>query len=302
MKLKKLIAMLVACVFMLTLVVGCNEGDGDTPPPADDNAGVNAGDNNDNNSDNNNDNNNNDNNDNNAEVTTVPTTGIPGLYMHDPLNPNVFTADEDDDYLNFNFKDSGGAWVNLMNPWGDSVFLVFEPGEGFVQSYVITFEVEGYDGGGEGYRTMCGFGINGWSPSLWSLDEGMDDGVNWEQVFGQQYNFFVDGDGVYQLIVSMRAAMDYFEEQNDWYIKDFLEGVDCIELGFYGVPEETTMKVTVHSVEESGYIYLFNDIERPLGSGAFFAESIDALPALPAPGPPRVVRIGMEDDDDGDDD
>jgi hypothetical protein len=291
MKLKKLLALMIACIFVLALAVGCNGDEtpdpappagenepaapDDTEPASPEDPGDNGG----------------------AEIVTVPTDGIPGLYVFDPMNPNVFTGVEDDDYLNFNFKDSGGAWVNLRNPWGDSVYLVFEPGEGFVQSYIVTFEVEGYDGGGEGYRTMSGFAINGWSPSLWSLDEGMDDGANWEQVFGEKYYFMVDGDGFYQIIIPMRAAMDFFEDENDWYIKDYLEGVDCIELGFYGVPEETTMKVTIHDVKESGYIYAFADIGRPLGSSAFFAESIDALPALPAPGPPRVVRIGMEDEE-----
>jgi hypothetical protein len=183
-----------------------------------------------------------------------------------------------------------------MNPWGDSVFLIFEPGSEFVQTMIITFQVEGYDGGADGYRAMCGFAINGWSPSLWSLDEGMDDGDNWELVFGEQYNFIVDGDGVYQMIVSFRAAMDYFEGENDWYIKDYLEGVDCIELGFYGVEEDSTMKVTILGIDETGDVFLFEDIGRAAGSGAFFAASVGELPPLPAPGPPHEPRIGDDDE------
>ncbi|MDR2546990.1 MAG: hypothetical protein LBC96_05690 [Lachnospiraceae bacterium] len=244
-------------------------------------------------------------------VLTISLVALPvfaeGLFVLDPFTSSTFSADEDDDYLDFNFKDSGGAWVNIMNPWGPSAFLIFEPSEGFVQSMIITFMVEGYDGGDEGFRTMCGFGINGWSPSLWSLDIGMDDGVNWEEVFGEPYNFVVDGDGVYRMIVSFRAAMDFFESENDWYIKDFLEGVDCIELGFYGIVEDSTTRITILGVEESGDIFSFDDIVRPLGTDVHFAASVDELPPLPTPEPPRASRFdesgelintGAEDDAD----
>jgi hypothetical protein len=225
---------------------------------------------------------------------TIPAYADEGVFVLDPFGSTTFTANEDDEHLNFNFKDSGGAWANIMNPWGDSAYLIFMPSVGFVQSFVITFEVEGYDGGDEGYRTMCGFGINGWSPSVWSLDEGMDDGINWEQIFGRQHNFVIDGDGVYQMIVSLRAAMDYFEAENDWYIKDFLEGVDCIELGIYGVPEDSTMMVTILDIIETADIFSFDNIQRPLGSGLFFAATVDELPPLPTPEPPHVPRIGAD--------
>ncbi|MDR2559180.1 MAG: hypothetical protein LBC86_06525 [Oscillospiraceae bacterium] len=300
MKLKKLLSILIACALLLALAAGCNGDDpAPVPSPSGDDPVITDG---------------NDNEEPTGEPVSEPAdepVGEPaapageieikipdsGLYVLDPLNTNIFSAVEGDGFLDYNFKDSGGAWVNIMNPWGDSVFLVFEPGEGFVQSYIITFKVEGYDGGDEGYRTMCGFAINGFSPSLWSLDEGMDDGMNWEEVFGEKYNYIIDGDGVYQIIVSLRAAMDFFEEHNDWYIKDYLEAVDCIELGIYGVPEDTNMIVTILGIEESGDIFSFENIQRPLGSGAFFAASIDELPALPSAEPAREPRIGAEDEE-----
>jgi hypothetical protein len=307
MKLKKLSsvsALIIACVMLLAFAAGCNGDDtpapavpdsvpadtpdpapsgdptapddpapSDEPAPSDDPEPAPA-----------------------AAVSVPMQLPAGGMYLPDPLNSNVFTAVEGDGFLDYNFKNSGGAWVNIMNPWGDSAFLVFEPSNGFVQSMIVIFSVEGYDGGSDGYRAMPGFAINGFSPSLWSLDEGMDDGLNWEEVFGGKYNFVIDGDGVYQMIISFRAAMDYFEEHNDWYIKDFVESIDCIELGIYGVPEGTTMKVTILGIEETADIFSFENIQRPLGSDAFFAASIDALPALPATEAPHEPRVGEDDE------
>jgi hypothetical protein len=223
-----------------------------------------------------------------------------GMYIEDPNTANTFTAADGDGNISYNFKGDGGAWLNIMNPWGESAYMVIEPGQGFVQSLIVTFEVEGYDGGDDGYRVMAGFGINGWSPSVWALGAERDDTISWEEIFGEEYFYCIDGDGVYQLIISFRHAMDYFEEHNDWYIKDFLEGIDCLELGIFDPPQNTTMKVTILGLEETGDIFSLENISRPLGSGKFFAESVGDLPPLPPTEPPREPRIGEEDGNDGD--
>ena len=230
-------------------------------------------------------------------VSLLAAPALAGIYMRDPLNSDTFSADGADDTLKFNFKDGGGAWANIRNPYGDSAYVAVEPSEGVVQSMIVTFEITGYDGGDEGYRAMPGFGINGWSPSIWSLDAGGEDNDNWEEVFGEKYNFYIDGDGFYKMIVSFRAAMDWFESENDWYVKDFLEGVDCFELGVFNPPEDTAMRLRLVDLEESENIYSFENIQRPLGSDAFFSADGNFGP-LPDPEPPRAPRIDEEDDDD----
>ncbi|MCL2637344.1 MAG: hypothetical protein FWD48_03145 [Oscillospiraceae bacterium] len=199
---------------------------------------------------------------------------------------NSFTAVKDDGSHNFNFKDSGGAWVNIMNPWGDSAYIMIEPGDGFVQSMIVTFEISGYDGGDEGYRVMPGLAINSFTPSVWALGNERTDTTSWEEIFGEEYFYFIDGDGVYQMIVSFRAAMDWQESQNEDLRKDYVESIDVIELGiFYPEEDVTTMKVTILDLEETGSVYAFEDIQRQLGSAAFFADSVENLPVLPEPIP-----------------
>jgi len=229
-------------------------------------------------------------------LVTPALATSPGLYMEDPNTSNTFAATDADGDIGYNFKSGGGAWVNIMNPWGKSAYLIVEPGEGWVQSLIVTLKVEGYDGGAEGYRVMGGFGINGWSPSIWSLDADGEDNDNWEDVFGQKYYYYIDGDGYYQFIISFRHAMNYFEELNDWYIKDYLEGIDCIELGIFTPPDDTTMKVTIISLDETHNIFSFDSLSRPLGSGKFFADSVAAFPALPTPEPPHQPRIDVDED------
>jgi hypothetical protein len=164
-----------------------------------------------------------------------------------------------------------------------------------VQSLIVTFKIEGYDGGADGYRLMGGFGINGWSPSVWSLDADGEDNANWEEIYGEKFYYFIDGDGYYQFIFDFRGAMDWFEGENDWYIKDYLEGIDCIELGIFSPPEDTTMRLTIIGIEDTADIFSFESVSRPLGSDKLFATDLDSLPPLPAPEPPREPRT---DDDD----
>jgi len=221
----------------------------------------------------------------------------PGFYFEDPNTTNTFTAVEDDGNITYNFKGDGGAWVNIMNPWGTSSHMVLEPGEGWVQSLIVIFEIEGYDGGDEGYRVMGGFGINGWSPSLWALGAEREDTLSWEEVFGEEYYYYIDGDGVYQFVISFRHAMDYFEEHNDWYIKDFLEGIDCLELGIFDPPKDTTLSLTILDLIETHNIWSFENLSRPFGSGRLFADSVSALPAMPAVEPPHVPRTDAEDEE-----
>jgi len=227
-------------------------------------------------------------------LVTPALATAPGLYMEDPNTSNTFAATSDDGHIGYNFKNDGGAWVNIMNPWGTSAYLIVEPGEGWVQSLIVTFKIEGYDGGSEGYRVMGGFGINGWSPSLWALGAEREDTLSWEEVFGQEYFYYIDGDGYYQFIISFRHAMDYFEEHNDWYIKDYLEGIDCIELGIFDPPQDTTMQLTIISLDETHNIFSFENLSRPFGSGKFFADSVTGFPAMPNPEPPHVPRIDGE--------
>ena len=220
-----------------------------------------------------------------------------GRYIEDPNTTNTFEATDDNGNIGYNFKDGGGAWANIMNPWGKSAFMVFDPGEGFVQSMIVTFKIEGYDGGAEGYRVMCGFGINGWSPSVWSLDADGDDNSNWEEIYGEKFYYYIVGDGYYQFIIDFRGAMDWFESENDWYIKDYLEGIDCIELGIFSPPDDTTMKLTIISVEETGDIYSFESVSRNIGTDKFFAQDLKSFLPLPNPEPPREPRYDENGED-----
>jgi hypothetical protein len=222
-------------------------------------------------------------------------TVLAGVYVEDPNTPNTFAAEEGDDAIGFNFKDGGGAWANIMNPWGTSAFMVTIPGEGYVQSLIVTLKIEGYDGGADGYRLMGGFGINGWSPSVWSLDADGEDNANWEEIYGERFYYFIDKDGYYQFIFDFRGAMDWFEGENDWYIKDYLEGIDCIELGIFSPPEDTTMRLTIIGIEDTADIFSLESVSRPLGSDKLFATDLDSLPPLPAPEPPREPRIDDND-------
>ena len=202
-------------------------------------------------------------------LLVTPALGM-GLYFEDPNTSNTFTADDDDDHITYNFKSDGGAWVNIMNPWGTSAYLVLEPGEGFVQSLIVTFEIEDYDGGADGYLLMGGFGINGFSPSLWALGSERPDNLSWETVFGEPYYYYIEGDGVYEFIISFRHAMDWFGEQDNGFEKPFIESIDCLELGIFDPPKDTTMKLTILGLEETGDIFTFDHISRPLGSDKFY--------------------------------
>jgi hypothetical protein len=302
MKLKKLLALIIACVFMLSFAAGCVTEAEDTlaadTTPQDGGSETNAADTDDDKNDDDDTTPSPTDNDDDVDVPAAPEVGVKvpmtlpatGAYLEDPFNSNIFSAADGDGFLNYNFKDSGGAWVNIMNPWGASAFLVFEPGANFVQSMIITFEVEDYDGGDEGFRAMCGFGINGFTPSVWALGDEREDTTGWEEIFGEEYFYYIDGDGVYQMIVSFRAAMDWQGAQNEDLHKDFVEGIDVIELGIFGPSESTSMKVTILGIEETADVFLFEDIGRPLGSDAFFAASVAELPPLPAPGPPHEPR------------
>ena len=209
-------------------------------------------------------------------LLTLPSFASGLLLMRDPMNSDTFSAVEDDGFLDYNFKSSGGAWVNIMNQWGESAYLIIEPGAGYVQSFIITFEVGGYDGGDEGYRAMPGMAINSFTPSVWGLGNEREDTTSWEEIFGEEYFFYIDGDGVYQMIVSFRAAMDWQEAQNEDLRKDFVESIDVLEIGIFDPAEgATTMTVTILDLEESGSVFALEDIQRPLGSSAFFADSAD---------------------------
>lgn len=214
-------------------------------------------------------------------------TALAGLYIEDPNTTNTFAANDDDGNIPYNFKGGGGAWVNIMNPWGKSAFMVMEPSSGFVQSMIITFMVQGYDGGADGYRMMVGFGINGFSPSIWSLDADGEDGGNWENIYGEKFDFYIDADGIYTIIADFRGAMDWFESENDWYIKEYLEGIDCIELGIFSPPEDTTMLITILDLEETDEIFTLAQISRPRGSNVHF-EPLPPDAVLPGPVVPPV--------------
>ncbi|MDR0326444.1 MAG: hypothetical protein LBI19_10185 [Oscillospiraceae bacterium] len=209
-----------------------------------------------------------------------------GMYILDPMGSATFSADGEDGTIKYNFKDGGGAWANIMNPWGASAYMTVIPSQGSIQSLILTFEVSGYDGGADGYRAMVGFGINGWTPSIWSLDIGGDDNANWEDVFGEKYNYYIEGDGVYRMIVPMRAAMDYAERLEVNHAKDWLEGIDCIELGIFDPPESTTMRVTILDLEETSDFWSLGNMQRLTGSPLY--ASVGDLPSLPEPEAPRV--------------
>jgi len=221
-----------------------------------------------------------------------------GLYMQDPMTSDTFTSVEDDGYLDLVFKDGGGAWAYIMNPWNteNSVYLIVEPGEGYVQSLKVTFRVQGYDGGDEGYRVMGGFIANdSWHPSVWSLDADGEDGMNWEQIFGEKYYYYVDANGIYEIIISFRHAMDWYEENEDWEM-EYVDMIRCIELGFFSPPEDTTMKVTIIDLEDTADIFTLEDISRPLGSDKFFIPMDDDPPGEIEP--PLITLPGPVEPDD----
>jgi hypothetical protein len=208
--------------------------------------------------------------------------------MLDDNNKQPFTA-ADDGNLGFNFKNSGGAWVNIMNQWGASAYIVIEPTAGAVQNVVVTFKVEGYDGGDEGYRAMPGFGINGFTPSVWSLDAGGSDNANWENVLGEKYDYIIDGDGVYQMIFPFRLAMTWVAVYYEWSddpdedaSAEFLDSIDGMEIGIFGPLPDTTLQITILDIEETAGLYNTPaEVMRPLGSGLFYGATEADLPPLP---------------------
>ncbi|MCL2627333.1 MAG: hypothetical protein FWD44_01370 [Oscillospiraceae bacterium] len=194
-----------------------------------------------------------------------------GLYMLDPNTPDSFAAEEDEGHIGYNFKGDGGAWVNINNPWGKSAYLITQPAEG-TQTIIVTFKVEGYDGGAEGYRVMGGFIANeAWQPQVWALSGEREDTTSWLEIFGEEYYFFIDGDGIYELPISFRHAMDWFENNDpDGWEMEYLDYIQVIELGIFDPPSDTTMVVTLLDLTDTPDVFTFDELSRPLGSDKFF--------------------------------
>ncbi len=207
-----------------------------------------------------------------SALLAVPAFAFPP--MRNPVNPDTYTTDGTEGTVGFNFKDSGGAWVNILNEWGSAIYMEFSPDEG-AQSFVLTFEVSGYDGGEEGYRAMPGFAVNGWGVQMWSLDIGGEDAVSWEEVYGEKFNYYINGDGFYQMLIPVRAAIVHtYAVEEDALLS--IDDIQVLELGIYGMAEDSTTKVRIVDLVESSAIVSFEEAQR----------AIDAVPLTEQPLPP----------------
>lgn len=166
--------------------------------------------------------------------------------------------------------DSGEAWIKIWNQWNESSMFTIDEVNADTKDIIISFEVEGCDGS---YPAKTGFGINNWSPSIWS-DE---DYVN---SIGGVPSYTIDHDGAYEMIVPfnlfMQAVPAVDEETGADVYKEYLESVDCLELCISGISEDSTMVVTIKDVTQSSVAHSFAECELTGSTDNSAAESSDA--------------------------
>lgn len=159
------------------------------------------------------------------------------------------------------------AWLKIWNQWNEtSMFTIDEVNED-TKDIIISFDVEGCDGS---YQAKTGFGINGWTPSIWGAAD--------YDVIGGVPTYTIDHDGSYEMIVPFYLFMQTtgFEDEDtgEEVYKEYLESVDCLELCIGGLSATSTMVVTINDVTQSSVAHSLSECEL-VGTAA----------AAPAPAP-----------------
>jgi hypothetical protein len=232
----------------------------------------------------------------------LPMLAMPAyaiFLMRDVGNSDTTNAVEDDGHLDFNFKSVSssnpdptaeevaeqGAWVNIFNAWGSAVYMILETTPNYTRDFIVTFEVTGYDGGADGYRAMPGLALNGWGVQIWALGAEREDTTSWEEVFGEEYFYYIDGDGIYQMVFPARKAIDHFwgttEEDEDVVVTD----VQVLELGIFGPQRDTTMSVKIIDVEETRIAHTLAQAQRLLGGEMLYTPPEGGGEPAPDPTP-----------------
>lgn len=151
--------------------------------------------------------------------------------------------------------DAGEAWIKIWNQWNEASMFVIDEVNSDTKDIIISFDVEGCDGS---YQAMTGFGINGWSPSIWSEEE-------YVNAIGGVPTYIIDHDGAYEMIVPfnlfMQAVPIQDEETGADIYKEYLESIDCLELCIRGISEDSTMVVTIKDVTQSSTAHSFSECE-----------------------------------------
>ncbi|MBD5103430.1 MAG: hypothetical protein HDT47_01000 [Ruminococcaceae bacterium] len=152
-------------------------------------------------------------------------------------------------------EDNGAAWIKVFNQWNETSMYTIMDIDDDTKDIIIKFEVENCDGS---YQAFAGFGINGWTPSVWNEE-------TYRDAIGGIPNFTIDHDGEYELIVPfglfMAATPFADEETGGETYKEYLESIDGLELVISGISENTTTVVTVKDVIQSPVAHSFAECE-----------------------------------------
>lgn len=151
-------------------------------------------------------------------------------------SPTVALADAYED---------GEAWIHMVNPYNESAMFTIEDVPADTKDVVVCFDISGCDGS---YQAFAGFGINGWTPSIWSEDE-------YVASIGALPTFIIDHDGSYEMIVPfnlfLQTAVFTDEDTGEEMFKEYVEGIDCLELCIKDLSEDTTAVITITDIKPS---------------------------------------------------
>lgn len=141
-------------------------------------------------------------------------------------------------------EDKGETWIKIANPFNEyTIYSIGEISED-TKDIIICFDATDCDGS---YTARTGFGINDWTPSVWSAED-------YEKIGGVP-EYVIDHDGSYQMTVPFAEFMKVTpfedEETGEDFYKENLEKIDCLELCISGVTAESKMVVTITDVLQS---------------------------------------------------
>lgn len=150
---------------------------------------------------------------------------------------------------------TGESWIKIWNQWNETSMFTIDKVDADTKDIIISFDVEGCDGS---YQAKTGFGINGWTPSIWTADD-------YTNAIGGIPEYTIDHDGTYEMTVPFSLFMQSvpFEDPDtgEFVYKEYLESVDCLELCISGVSEDCAMVITINDVIQSPDAHTFEECE-----------------------------------------
>lgn len=186
------------------------------------------------------------------------------------LSASAVELNKIDGAAGFTYEAGGKAWAHIWNPYNEA--SLFDVPSNFAEGtkdLIVKFTVSGMTDG-ESYTVFPGFQCHG--------DAVMDDGEElsiWNQddyqAAGSTYDYTVNGNGDYELIVPMKGVADAI----DLFWGESIHDVNILELCFEGVAnEETTGPVNESLVIEFTGVEECSDIHS-VADCAFAGLAVD---------------------------